>query len=107
MFSYSLRKILIFSTFLFEKKKKKVLHIQLWRDTHKCFCSFSRKTQRVETFYYANRCLNGCKKNEGLDTSDPKVIKHFFMLNSTEHEIFHANKSQITNNCKFFLAKHS
>ena len=25
------------------------------------------------------------------------------MLNSAEHEIFHANKSQITNNAKFFL----
>ena len=24
-----------------------------------------------------------------------------------EHEIFPANKSQITNNCKFFLAKYS
>ena len=33
--------------------------------------------------------------------------KTFFMLNSTEHETFHANKSQITNNAKFFLAKHS
>ena len=26
------------------------------------------------------------------------------MLNSAEHEICLANKSQITNNCKFFLA---
>ena len=25
------------------------------------------------------------------------------MLNSAEHEIFHANKSQITTNCIFFL----
>ena len=32
---------------------------------------------------------------------------HFFMLNSTEHEICPANKSQITNDFKFFLAKHS
>ena len=29
------------------------------------------------------------------------------MLNSTEHEIFHANKCQITINAKFFLAEHS
>ena len=29
------------------------------------------------------------------------------MLDSAEHEICPANKSQITNNCKFFLAKHS
>ena len=27
------------------------------------------------------------------------------MLNSAEHEICPANKSQITNNCKFFLPK--
>ena len=27
------------------------------------------------------------------------------MLNSAEHEICPANKSQITDNCKFFLAK--
>ena len=36
----------------------------------------------------------------------PRGYKHFFMLNSAEHEICHANKSQITNNCKFFLANH-
>ena len=28
------------------------------------------------------------------------------MLKSPEHEICPANKSQITNNCEFFLAKH-
>ena len=39
--------------------------------------------------------------------TDPNLIlldvsyKTFFMLNSTEHEICPANKSQITNNCKF------
>ena len=33
--------------------------------------------------------------------------KHFFMLNSAEHELCHANKSQITNSCKFYLSKHS
>ena len=32
--------------------------------------------------------------------------KTFFVLNSAEHEIYPANKSKITNNCKFFLAKH-
>ena len=31
--------------------------------------------------------------------------KTFFMLNPAEHEIFHANKSQITNNAVFLLAK--
>ena len=38
--------------------------------------------------------------------SGPEIIK-LIMLNSDEHEICPANKSQITNNCKFFLAKHS
>ena len=33
--------------------------------------------------------------------------KTFFKLNLVEHEICPANKSQITNNCKFLLAKHS
>ena len=37
----------------------------------------------------------------------PDVIKLFFMLNSAEYEIVYANKSQITNNVKLFLAKHS
>ena len=31
--------------------------------------------------------------------SDPEVINIFFMLNLAEHEICHAYKSQITNNC--------
>ena len=34
----------------------------------------------------------------------PRGYKTFFMLNSAEREIFHTNKSQITNNCQFFLA---
>ena len=42
-----------------------------------------------------------------LNKIRPQGYKTFFMLNSTEHEICPANKSQITNNCKFFLAKHS
>ena len=35
----------------------------------------------------------------------PQGYKTFFMLDSAEHEICPANKSQITINCKFFLAK--
>ena len=35
-----------------------------------------------------------------------QCYKHFFVLNSAEHEICPANKSQITNSCKFFLVKH-
>ena len=43
-----------------------------------------------------------------IHTVLPWDYKTFFMLNSAEHEIFClANKSKITNNCKFFLAKHS
>ena len=33
----------------------------------------------------------------------PRDYKTFFMLNSSEHEICHANHSQITNNYKFLL----
>ena len=35
----------------------------------------------------------------------PRGYKTSFMLDSAEHENCPANKSQITNNCKFFLAK--
>ena len=37
----------------------------------------------------------------------PRGYKTYFMLNSAEHELCSANKSQIISNCKFFLAKHS
>ena len=37
----------------------------------------------------------------------PRGYNFFFMLSSAEHGISPVNKSQITNNCKFFLAKHS
>ena len=33
----------------------------------------------------------------------PEVMTLFFMLNSAKHEIFPANVSQITNNCKILL----
>ena len=39
--------------------------------------------------------------------SRARGYKTFFMLNSAEHEICPANISQITDNCKFFLAKQS
>ena len=43
------------------------------------------------------------------DQDQAPRYKTFFMLNSAEHEIFSAYKSQIPtfvyNNCKFFLAK--
>ena len=51
-------------------------------------------------------CLKGIVKP--LNTEDwPQVYKTFSMLYSAEHEIFPVNKFQITNSCKFLLAKHS
>ena len=41
----------------------------------------------------------------GIGTG-PEVQKLVFMLKSAEHEICPANKSQNTNNCEYFLAKH-
>ena len=41
-----------------------------------------------------------------FNVSRPQGYKTFFILKA-EHEMFHANKSQITNNVKFFLDKHS
>ena len=37
----------------------------------------------------------------------PRDYKKNFVLNSAEYEICPASKTQITNNFKFFLAKHS
>ena len=52
-----------------------------------------------------------CKKKYGYFKMNrytrPRSYKTFFMLNLAEHEICPANKYQITNNCKFLLAKHS
>ena len=36
-------------------------------------------------------------------SSGPEVIKLFFMLNSAEHEIFHANKAQLLTVANSFL----
>ena len=55
----------------------------------------------LETPGSAVRWATNCAMN-----TRPWGYKTFFMLNSAEHEIFQTNKSQITNNCKFFLAKH-
>ena len=41
------------------------------------------------------------------DKPDTEFIILSFVLNSAEHELCPADKSQITNNCKIFLAKHS
>ena len=46
-------------------------------------------------------------QSTGPRLTRPRGYKTFFMLKSAEHEIIHANKSQITNNAKFFLAKYS
>ena len=40
-------------------------------------------------------------------TPGPEVIKHFCMHNWAEHEVCQANKSQMNNNCQFFLTKYS
>ena len=52
-----------------------------------------------------NCCM--CAKKCSICSIRPRGYKTFFMLNSAEHENFHGKNSQITNNAKFFLAKHS
>ena len=45
--------------------------------------------------------------DNGIDLSAliwSQGYKTFFMFNSAEHEICPANKSKITNDCKFFFA---
>ena len=60
-------------------------------------------------------CLTGANQKKKVYPSislpssspGPQGYKTFFMLNSAEHEMCPANKSQITNKCVFFVAKHS
>ena len=63
----------------------------------------------VCNFIHKEMYIMTCVPNKDSEQSAvwPLVYKTFFMLNSAEHDIFPANESQITNNCKFFLAKHS
>ena len=42
-----------------------------------------------------------------LSSAEHEISLLINMLYSAEHEIFPVNKSQITNSCKFLLAKHS
>ena len=55
----------------------------------------------IERKRWDRRTSRGEEKREPW----PQGYKTFFMLNSVAHEIFPANKSQITNNCKFLLVK--
>ena len=116
-----IRKILVL--FGWKKKKKtpylelEMYHwyslIQKWCHTYICFI---HKCQRIWTFYQRTcseiwvlvlQPVNTIKVILSQLAIRPRGYKTFFMLNSAEHEIFPVNKSQVTNNCKFFLAKHS
>ena len=44
------------------------------------------------------------KISKEVTEGEPRGYKTFFMPNSAEHEIFPANKIQITNICNVFLA---
>ena len=73
---------------------------RFWSD-----CAFAQSDQNL---HWVHLNSQGCKVSLcGHRRLWPRGYKTFFMLTSTAHEICPANKSQITNNCKFFLAKHS
>ena len=57
------------------------------------------------TLSAAKHPVHPTRTRRGASTLWLPGYKMFFMLNSAEHEICPANKSQITNHCKFFLAK--
>ena len=61
----------------------------------------------ITALFSISRRDNTKHKQECKQTNRPQGYKTFFMLNSVKHGIFHANKSQIINNAKFFLAKHN
>ena len=59
---------------------------------------------KLYQFYCPLVYLTICWMSDKQCTPWPRGYKTFFMLNSAEHEICPVNKSQITNNCKFFLS---
>ena len=58
-------------------------------------------------FYFLCKYYLTCISTHKIYQASTQGYKTFFMLYSAEHEICLANKSQITNNCIFFLAKHN
>ena len=74
-----------------------------------CFCMktplFSFKKNILFEPAHDKNYKKTCVTSKQTDQPGPKVYKTFFMLNSAEHEICSANKSQITKNCNFFLDK--
>ena len=69
---------------IFKKKKN--------NNNNEIFVSYSDQRYSDKTW----TCFGGIK-------AWPVGYKTFIVLNSAEHEIYPAKKSQITNNCKFFL----
>ena len=71
-----------------------------------------RNTNNNQNTAVTDQCYLSSHSTETNDSvhirnTRPRGYKTFFMLNSAKHEICPANKSQITKNGKFFLAKHS
>ena len=78
--------------------------IRLWHCTDWCeslLVANQKVNQEVRSYATAHLCVQTAKVLTWL-----RGYKTFFMLNSAKHEICLANKSQITNNCKVFLAIH-
>ena len=80
--------------------------------------TFKKKKSIVYQMLVSNDCVFYEAMQKGVfmykRTAKAQIRPHgcsgpnlFFMRNSGEHDICPANKSQITDNCKFFLAKHS
>ena len=75
-----------------------------------CFLTCKRSTLKGKNFMW-NKFFPFRKDNHPerakTNSNRPQGYKAFSMLNSAEHKICPANKSQITNNSKFFGAEHS
>ena len=101
---FNVRKTLIFDSFLNKgikspKRNQKNVNIVFCASNGSYLRKKEKKsilTSHAHGTYNAAYTKNPC----------PEVVS-FFLLNSAEHEMCPVNASQITNNCKFFLAIHS
>ena len=88
--------------FLLPLEKKNIKKRKEFAPIGSTFFPFRVDSFSEGTWYVGNR-----KSQRLSPLIRPRGYKTFFMLSSTEHEFFHADKSLITENFILFLAEHN
>ena len=86
---------------------KVIVHVIIIDQWNQIACLYEIQVTVIYSSTIFATVRSECHVNRVILKTWPRVYKTFFMLNSAEHEICPAYKSQITNNSKVFPAKHS